>query len=162
MGQLVAVMAAPHAPQLVVAPETEDKAQLRQVHTAMGRLRRILEEAQPEVLLVIGGDHIEGFFLNAVPALGVYVGRECAGSFSIHDYRYQVHEELARFLVEAGLNAGFDLLYSQELPLDYAFFVPLHFIMPEQTVPIVPPFVNVYLPPQPTPWRCYQWGQTIA
>jgi 2,3-dihydroxyphenylpropionate 1,2-dioxygenase len=162
MSPLVAAMAAPHAPQLVAAPATEDKDQIRQVHEAMRTLGGILAAAQPDALLVIGGDHIEGFFLNAVPALGVFVGRECAGSFSRYDYRYGVHEELARFLVEEGINAGFDLLYSQELRLDYAFFVPLHFIMPEPAIPIVPLFVNVYLPPQPPPWRCYQWGQTIA
>ncbi|GIX47530.1 MAG: hypothetical protein KatS3mg131_1741 [Candidatus Tectimicrobiota bacterium] len=162
MGTLVAAMAAPHAPQLVAMPETEDPEQVRQVHAALGTLRQLLAAARPDVLLVIGGDHIEGFFLNAVPALGIYVGGSCAGSFSIYTYRYDVHEELARFLLEESLNAGFDVLYSQELPLDYAFFVPLHFVMPSPPLPIVPLFVNVYLPPQPPPWRCYQWGQTLA
>ncbi len=27
--------------------------------------------------------------------------------------------------------------------------------------PIVPLYVNVYLPPQPTPARCYAWGQAL-
>src|SRR5438876_776411 len=44
----------------------------------------------------------------------------------------------------------------------YAFFVPLHFTMPEPAVPIVPLHVNVYLPPQPTPRRCHAWGQALG
>jgi 2,3-dihydroxyphenylpropionate 1,2-dioxygenase len=47
------------------------------------------------------------------------------------------------------------------VPLDYAFYVPLHFTMPERAVPIVPLYVNVYLPPQPTPRRCYAWGRAL-
>jgi 2,3-dihydroxyphenylpropionate 1,2-dioxygenase len=33
--------------------------------------------------------------------------------------------------------------------------------MPEPRVPIVPLYVNVYLPPQPAPRRCYAWGQAL-
>jgi 2,3-dihydroxyphenylpropionate 1,2-dioxygenase len=34
--------------------------------------------------------------------------------------------------------------------------------MPEPAVPLVPLHVNVYLPPQPTPARCYDWGRTLG
>src|SRR5262249_43250658 len=34
--------------------------------------------------------------------------------------------------------------------------------MPEPAVPIVPLHVNVYLPPQPTPQRCYDWGKVLG
>jgi len=34
--------------------------------------------------------------------------------------------------------------------------------MPEPAVPIVPLHVNVYLPPQPTPRRCYEWGRALG
>ncbi len=33
--------------------------------------------------------------------------------------------------------------------------------MPDPPTPIVPLYVNVYLPPQPTPRRCYAWGQAL-
>jgi 2,3-dihydroxyphenylpropionate 1,2-dioxygenase len=64
--------------------------------------------------------------------------------------------------VEQGVERGFDLFYTQAAPLDYAFYVPLHFTMPEPVVPIVPLHVNVYLPPQPTPRRCYDWGRVVG
>src|SRR5438046_8705282 len=87
---------------------------------------------------MLAGDHIEAFCLSAVPAPAVYVGTECAGTFGRYRYRFPIHEPLARALVEAGIERGFDLVYTQDAPLDYAFYVPLHFTMPEPSVPLVP------------------------
>ncbi|HET8532557.1 MAG TPA: hypothetical protein VFO08_15510, partial [Methylomirabilota bacterium] len=78
---LVGAFAVAHTPQLLIRPETEDRALVLRVHEAMGRVRRRLEELRPDVLAVIAGDHVEAFFLDAVPALAVYVGRQCAGTF---------------------------------------------------------------------------------
>src|SRR4029077_5959296 len=141
---------------------SEDRALVLRVHAAFAEVKRRLQAARPDVICIVGGDHIEGFFLNAVPALAVFVGRRAAGEFGRYRYAFDVHEPLARAVVEQGIEAGFDLAYSQDLPLDYAFYVPLHFTMPEPAVPIVPLYVNVYLPPQPTPRRCYEWGRALG
>src|SRR3989442_4513762 len=79
---------------------------------------------------MIAGDHSDAFIVSAVPALAVYVGTECAGTFGRYRYRFPIHEPLARALVEAGIERGVDLVYTQDAPLDYAFYVPLHFTMP--------------------------------
>ena len=159
---LVAAVAVPHTPQLLVRPETEDRELVLRVHAAYGRVTRLLTAARPDVICVIGGDHVEGFFLNAVPAFAVYVGSTVSGRFGRYAYTFPVHEPLARAILEQGIEREFDLVYSQDVRLDYAFYVPLHFTMPAPAVPIVPLYVNVYLPPQPTPKRCYAWGQALA
>jgi protocatechuate 4,5-dioxygenase beta chain/2,3-dihydroxyphenylpropionate 1,2-dioxygenase len=158
---LVAAFALPHTPQLLVRPATEDRELVLRVHAAYAEVRRRLVAARPDVLCVVGGDHIEGFFLSAVPALAVFVGNRASGEFGRYRYAFEVHEPLARAIVEQGIAAGFDLTYSQDVRLDYAFYVPLHFTMPEPPLPIVPLYVNVYLPPQPSPRRCYAWGQAL-
>src|SRR5215471_6455058 len=144
---IVAAAALPHTPQLLVRPETEDRQLVLRVHTAYEEIKRALAEARPDVICIIGGDHIEGFFLTSVPALAVYVGATVSGKFDRYRYTFTVHESLARALLEQSIERGFDLTYSQDLALDYAFYVPL--------------YVNVYLPPQPTPARCYAWGQAL-
>src|SRR6266436_9049494 len=159
---LVGAFAVAHTPQLLIRPETEDRALVLRVHAAMARVKERLEALRLDAIAVIAGDHIEAFFLDAVPALAVYVGRECAGTFGPSEYRFPIHESLARAVVEQGIERGFDLLYTQDRRLDYAFFVPLHFTMPEPAPPIVPLHVNVYLPPQPTPRRCYEWGRALG
>lgn len=158
---IVAVAALPHTPQLLVRPETEDRDLVLRVHAAYGGIKQSLAAARPDVICIIGGDHVEGFFLTSVPALAVYVGATVSGKFDRYRYTFDVHEPLARAVLEQGIERGFDLTYSQDLALDYAFYVPLHFAMPSRSVPIVPLYVNVYLPPQPTPARCYAWGQAL-
>jgi 2,3-dihydroxyphenylpropionate 1,2-dioxygenase len=159
---LVGAFVCAHTPQLLARPDTEDRELVLRVHAAFARVKRRLEALRPDALAMVAGDHIEAFFLNAVPALAVYAGAECAGSFGRYRYRFPVHEPLARAIIEQGIERGFDLLYTQEAPLDYAFYVPLHFTMPAPAVPIVPLHVNVYLPPQPTPRRCYAWGRALG
>jgi len=158
---LVAAAALPHTPQLLVRPETEDRDMVLRVHAGYAEVKRLLEAAKPDAICVVGGDHVEGFFLTAVPALAVYVGSSVSGRFDRYRYTFDVHEPLARDILEQGIERGFDLAYSQDLALDYAFYVPLHFAMPEPRVPIVPLYVNVYLAPQPAPRRCYAWGQAL-
>jgi aromatic ring-opening dioxygenase LigB subunit len=159
---LVGAFACAHTPQLLTRPETEDRALVLRVHAAFARVKARIEALAPDVIAIVAGDHVEAFFLNAVPALAVHVGAECAGTFGPYRYRFPVHEPLARAILERGIERGFDLLYTQDAPLDYAFYVPLHFTMPAPAVPIVPLYVNVYLPPQPTPRRCFEWGRALG
>src|SRR5438552_17298964 len=156
---LVGAFACAHTPQLIARPETEDRELVLRVHAAFARVRRRLEMLRPDAIAVVAGDHVEAFFLDAVPALAVYAGADAAGTFGPYEYRFPVHEPLARAVVEQGIERGFDLPYTQRARLDYAFFVPLHFTMPTPEVPIVPLHVNVYLPPQPTPRRCHAWAR---
>src|SRR5205814_7792301 len=130
-------------------------------HAAYAKVKRLLTEARADVICVIAGDHVECFFLNAVPAFAVYAGTSVSGKFGRYDYTLPVHEPLARAILEQGIEREFDLTYSQDLRLDYAFYVPLHFTMPTPAVPLVPLYVNVYLPPQPTPRRCYASGRAL-
>src|SRR5215467_14785786 len=159
---LIGAFAVAHTPQLLARPDTEDRDLVLRVHAAFARVKQRLEALRPDAIVMVGGDHIEGFFLNAVPALAVYVGPQCSGTFGHYRYTFPIHEPLARHVVEQGIERGFDLLYTQEAKLDYAFFLPLRFTMPEPTVPLVPVHVNVYLPPQPTPARCYAWGRALG
>jgi len=159
---LVGAFACAHTPQLLIRPPTEDRDLVLRVHAAFARVKERLAALRPDVIAIIAGDHIEAFFLDAVPALAVYVGTECAGTFGPYRYRLPIHEPLARALLEQGVERGFDLLYTQAARLDYAFYVPLHFTMPEPAVPVVPLHVNVYLPPQPTPRRCHEWGAALG
>src|SRR5919108_1446143 len=159
---LVGAFACAHTPQLIARPETENRELVLRVHGAFARVRRRLAMLQPDAIAVVAGDHVEAFFLDAVPALAVYAGAEAAGAFGPYEYRFPIHEPLARAIVAEGIERGFDLLYTQDRRLDYAFFVPLHFTMPAPAVPIVPLHVNVYLPPQPTPRRCYAWGRALG
>jgi 2,3-dihydroxyphenylpropionate 1,2-dioxygenase len=159
---IVGAFAVAHTPQLLARPDTEDRDLVLRVHAAFRRVKTRVESLKPDVIVMVGGDHIEGFFLSSVPALAVYVGTQTSGTFGHYAFTFPNHESLARHIVEEGIARGFDLTYTQDAKLDYAYSLPLHFTMPEPSVPIVPVHVNVYLPPQPTPSRCYAWGRALG
>lgn len=159
---VVAAMVSVHAPQLINPPPTEDPGQIRRTIEAMHRLGQRLDETKPDALLLIVNDHLEGFFLNSVAPFTVYVAEEAAGSFAGGHWSYPVHTDLAMALLERGLEAGFDLAFSQEAELDHASLVPLHHVLGERKIPIVPFFVNVYIPPQPAPRRCHAVGEALG
>ena len=141
---LVGAFACAHTPQLLIRPPTEDRDLVLRVHAAFARVKRRIEALAPDVIAIVAGDHVEAFFLDGVPALAVYAGAECAGTFGSYRYRFSIHEPLARAVVEQGIARGFDLLYTQSAVLDYAFYVPLHFTM------------------QPLPRRCHAWGTALG
>src|SRR2546422_11207568 len=107
---LVGAFACAHTPQLLIRPETEDRALVLRVHAAFARVKRRLETLRPDAIAIVAGDHVEGFFLDAVPALAVYVGTECAGTFGRYRYRVPIHEPLARSIAELGVGPRFDLI----------------------------------------------------
>ena len=162
MAELAAVMATAHAPQLIAPPDTEDPEQLRLTLEAMGRLGQRLDETNPDALLLIAGDHLEGFFLNCVAPFTMYLAEQAAGTFAGQHWSYPVATDLALSLVEDALEAGFDMAYSQEAELDHASLVPLHYILGKRAIPILPLFVNIYVPPQPSPRRCFALGQALG
>jgi 2,3-dihydroxyphenylpropionate 1,2-dioxygenase len=162
MAELAAVMATVHAPQLIAPPPTEDSEQVRLTLEAMGRLGDRLDETKPDALLLIAGDHLEGFFLNCVAPFTLYLAEQAAGTFAGRHWSYPVAADLALSLVEDMLEAGFDVAYSQQAELDHASLVPLHYVLGKRPIPIVPLFVNVYVPPQPPPKRCFQLGQALG
>ena len=56
---------------------------------------------------------------------------------------------------------GFDMTYSQDAELGHAFAAVYEWVIEGRSIPVVPIFVNTYLPPLPTARRCAQLGAAI-
>ena len=148
----------------------------RMVEALMERVRAVgarLAGERPDALIVVADDHLNVFSFNAVPAICVRIGRHVERMAQDHPVafdraleglpdRYPLHETLAGRLLEQGLEAGFDLAMSWEAPLDHAFLSPATTLCPDGVPPLVPIFVNCFVAPQPTPRRCYAFGQHVA
>src|ERR1700691_1696109 len=106
MGEIVTAMATVHAPQLFTRPPTEDPAQLDADIAAMRELGRSLDEAKPDAVIVIGSDHLETFFLPALPPFAIVAGEASKASFAGHDYALPI-DPLAEELLDKLVNAGF-------------------------------------------------------
>src|SRR3984957_7091352 len=160
MGKIVAAMATVHAPQLFTRPPTEDPAQLDADIAAMRELVKTLDETKPDVAIVIGSDHLETFFLSAVPTFAIVAGKTAQASFAGRDYELPTHP-LAEELLDKLVDAGFDMTYSQDAVMGHSFAAVYEWVIEGRSIPVVPVFVNTYLPPLPTARRCAQLGAAI-
>lgn len=158
---VVGAAVVPHAPQFLTLPETEDKAQVARVNAAMRELGDRFRALQPDLLIVLSNAHCDDFVVRCVPAFALHCGTRADGSGG-HSGPWPIDGEAGYALVRELLDAGFDPAFTLDAALGTAFTIPLDFCGYERTQPFLPVFVNAYVPPQPTPERCFQFGKALA
>src|SRR5690349_14286790 len=161
MGQIVAAMATVHAPQLFTRPPSEDPKQLDADIAAMGELGKVLDQTKPDLAIILGSDHLETFFLSSVPTFAVIAGQRTIAKFATKDYDLPTHLPFAEQLLNELVADGFDMAYSQDAELGHSFAAVFEWVLGGRNIPVVPIFVNTYLPPLPTPRRCEALGKAI-
>jgi len=65
-------------------------------------------------------------------------------------------------MLEKLVHQGFDMAYSQDAILGHSYAAVYEWIIEGRNTPVVPIFVNTYLPPLPSPQRCMALGKAIA
>ncbi len=151
----------PHAPQFFTQPETEDKATIAAVQEVAAKIGAGLKALKPDVWIVIGNDHAQQFFANVAPPFTLHVGSVGRGQFAGRDFKFNIASEIGFALVRDFYRAGFDPAFTSTAEIDYALGIPMtHLGIGD--APVLPIYVNAYLPPQPTMERCYLFGQALA
>jgi aromatic ring-opening dioxygenase LigB subunit len=182
---LVSALAASHAPNILLEPGSEwedfmdlhysmapqgtatrpsleqQKKLRRDAEIAFSTLRADLERAKPDVLIVVANDQFVNFFWNNIPTFFVTVADRVQGQFTRHKFEYQNSKELGKTIVRAGMEKGVDFSFGEHIELQHTQMVPLHFLLPQPTLPILPIYVNTWVDPAPSPKRCYQVGELI-
>jgi len=161
MGKIVAAMATVHAPQLFTRPPSEDPAQLDADIAAMRQLGKTLDETKPDLAIIIGSDHLETFFLSSVPTFAVIAGERTNATFAGRDYSIPTHLPFAEQMLDSLVAEGFDMAYSQDAVLGHSFAAVFEWVIEGRSIPLVPIFVNTYLPPLPSPRRAEALGKAI-
>src|SRR3954470_8992338 len=150
----------PHAPQFFTMPETEDKANVEHVRAVAAEIGKRLRALKPDLWIIFSNDHAEQFFHNAAPPFTVHVGGEATGDFAGRKFHWKIPSEIGFEIVRQLYRQNFDPAFTSTAKIDYAIGIPLTHI--GHTEPILPIYVNAYLPPQPTMERCYAFGQALA
>ena len=162
MGQIVAAMATMHAPQLFTRPPEEDPKQLDAGIAAMRRLGQLLDETKPDALVVFASDHMETFFLKSVPTFAIMSCDSATAAFAGRSWNPPLHQPLAEALLDGLVARDFDMAYSQEAELGHSFAAIFEWVIEGRKIPVVPIFINTYLPPLPSARRCAALGKAIA
>src|SRR5215510_3666635 len=143
----------PHAPQFFTLPETEDMKVVQAVRDVAATIGEKLKALKPDLWIIFSNDHAEQFFHRVAPPFTIHVGGEAKGSFAGRDFYWRIPGEIGHALTRELYREGFDPAFTSTANIDYAIGIPLTHLKVND--PVLPIYVNAYLPPQPTMERCY-------
>src|SRR4029078_8778541 len=147
MAKLVAILATTHHPfyyRTSRLPAEEAPPFAAEWIRKGAAYRETLTRARPDVLVMVGSDHFHQLWLDNMPQF--LVGK--APYFDAHWYNEEREfglprmtlkgdEELATHILRNGLDADFDLAFSNELRIDHSITCPIITLRPHADLPIV-------------------------
>jgi hypothetical protein len=167
MAQIVAVQLLSHTSHMRTHLDRADPSQVRRVVSALDTLRVRLEQARPDVVIMVGTDHVNNFFLNHMPALCIGVAdayhgparaeRSSAGA----PRRLPGGGAFGAHLLETVFADGVTCSYAHELELDHSLMIPLSYLLPDRALPFIPIIQNCVAPPLPPLETCWKLGRSI-
>ncbi len=171
MAELVFAAGVPHAPGLIglldAAPEDIQKV----VHDMFAELRTSLLAAKPDVLIVIGNDHLANSRTRAYPDFLIGMAPMHVGPYEWYkewlgcrDYQVKGNPVVAEAVLR-GLNRRGHRMHAERdnLRFDDNLSIPaLHMKLDEGDITVVPILQNCTVPPLPDTHQCYALGQSLA
>lgn len=133
------------------APEAAQR-----IVAGMQELGQRATAARPDVLLVISSEHLFNMDLSlqAPFCIGVSDTWQPFGDLGIPPRPFPGRREFALSLARFAAARDFDLALVDGIRPDHGITVPLLFLKPWGTIPVVPLFVNINMDPAPAPRRC--------
>jgi protocatechuate 4,5-dioxygenase, beta chain len=171
MADVVAVIASTHHPfyyKASTAPAAERPPFADEWVSKILSFRETLTRARPDVLVMVGSDHFHQLWLDNMPQF--LVGKAPFYDANFHNEEREFglprmlltgQEDLSSHILRGGLDADFDLAFSNELRIDHSITCPIITLRPEADLPIVPIYTNIFAPPLPRPGRFVALGRAI-
>jgi len=169
MAKVVGGISMSHAPLMLGAPDAPSPDVRLRIETAVQEIRSYLDRTQPDVIIAFLDDHFENHYRNLMPTFSIGVAANHSGpaAYWMKALRYEESQqiggapEFAEYLLRATVTSGFDV--ARMGPIEYGnnLMVPWKLIRPQNDLPIVPVFINVFSPPLTSMARAYALGEAI-
>ena len=142
----LALVSMSHSPLLELSQPPAELA--ADVETAFAAARKFITEYDPELVVVFGPDHYNGFFYELMPQFCIGLAATSIGDFGSTPGPLDVPRDIAEGLAQAALDSGVDLAVSLRMEVDHGMVQPLEILFGGlDTVPTVPFFINSVAPP---------------
>ncbi len=171
MAQLVATLASTHHPFYYKATTASPEDQMPQAAEWKRKIeayRATLARAEPDILVMIGSDHFHQIFLDNCPQFLIGKAPQYDATFyneerefGLPRYLLQGDEDMSRFMHQSLMDQDFDLAFSNELKVDHSIVCPIITLRPQNDLPIIPLYTNIFAPPLASPRRFYDLGRAI-
>jgi 2,3-dihydroxyphenylpropionate 1,2-dioxygenase len=163
MAQIVGSISLSHSPLWNLAPDPAKGQEGGAFVEDVRRVRGIVEQIKPDILVIFGPDHARGVFYDLLPPFTIGIERVSG----VGDYYTPKGElPLAKAMaaaIHAGVMArGFDPAVSLDMRIDHGLTQVYARLVPALNIPIVPIIVNSGCSPLPTFARSFDFGVAVG
>lgn len=157
-----------HTPGLGNQMDRPDPAQIDRILGGFYLVRQQIAAAKPDVMIAFINDHFDMFTLRNMPAFAIGVGQthwgptpETQGWIQMERGPVPGHAAVATAIYESLMAEGIELFRFEEAEFVHNVLMPKKFFWPDLDIPVVPIFVNCFMPPLPTWRRAYDLGLAV-
>lgn len=163
MARIVGGIGVPHTPYFPkFAAAQGANGEINQFFT---KVRKDLDRHNPDVIVIIDTDHFNTFYFDNYPTFAV----GCDDTFfgPVDDVALmpprdiRSDKKLALHIHEKLIRLDFDSALVTNYKVGHSVCVPLYFLTPDLSTPVIPIFLNGHLPPMPSAHRAYSFGKAI-
>ena len=132
---------------------------------AIARARAAVHAFNPELVVLLGPDHYNGFFNELMPPFCIGSHATAIGDYLTPAGELNVDSDAAIALTSHLMDHGFDIALSRRMRVDHGFSQALQFLWGNElcTPPVIPIFLNAVAQPGiPRIARCRALGLEIA
>jgi 2,3-dihydroxyphenylpropionate 1,2-dioxygenase len=135
----------------------------RRVDMALGGARKFVADFDPELVVLFGPDHYNGFFYDMMPSFCIGASAESIGDYDTPAGPLLVDHDVAWTFARAALDAGIDVALSERMSVDHGFAQPLEVLFGGLgRTPVVPVFINCVAEPMGPARRARLLGSAIG
>ncbi|MGH8596475.1 MAG: 3-carboxyethylcatechol 2,3-dioxygenase [Gammaproteobacteria bacterium] len=157
----VAALCASHTPlKDLHSPGAEAATEVAATFT---EIRAWVGAFDPDLVIVLGPDHFNGFFYHLMPPFCIGAEAHSLGDWSTPTGVLPVDQQLAEACTEFLHSRGIDMAISYRMQVDHGLTQTLQMTMEWATLPpIIPLFINCAAPPRPPFARVIALGRALG
>jgi 2,3-dihydroxyphenylpropionate 1,2-dioxygenase len=152
-----------HSPLMVTGIEESQANVQAQFFKELAGASAALHAFNPDLVVVFGPDHFNGFFYELMPAFCIGTAAEGSKDWHLEAGALRVPRELATACVRFLQSRDFDVAISHQMKVDHGITIPLFKLTGAlaryDTLPI---FVNCAADPRPSFRRVRRFGEAIG
>ena len=152
-----------HSPLMVTGIEESEQNVQAQFFNELNEASSALHAFHPDLVVVFGPDHFNGFFYELMPAFCIGTAAEGSKDWHLEGGPLRVPRELATSCVRFLQSRDFDVAISHQMKVDHGITIPLFKLTGALArYDVLPVFVNCAADPRPSFRRVRRFGETIG
>lgn len=157
----VALCTTSHSP--LMGRHDPEPAVRAEVDEMLGRAREFVADFAPDLVVVFGPDHYNGFLYDLMPSFCIGAAAESVGDYGLPKGPLPVDRDAALAIARQVLAAGVDIAVSEAMQVDHGIVQPLTVLFPSLAeVALVPIFINCVAEPLGPAVRARHLGTAVG